>query len=100
MSLLSTGGFMLMPFSSAFAVGNLKIDLEHLPMIYLATGAAAMVMGPVVGKSHRPLFKIFNFCDWKYFFFGHGFNLYPFRRNPLWEVVLVNAILFAEYFRA
>jgi len=28
---LATGGFMLMPFASAFSVNNLKIDLDHLP---------------------------------------------------------------------
>jgi len=47
---LATGGFMLMPFSSAFTVYNLGIDLEHLPIIYLATGVAMIFIGPLVGK--------------------------------------------------
>jgi predicted MFS family arabinose efflux permease len=47
---LATGGFMLMPFSSAFTVYNLGIDLEHLPMIYLATGIAMIFIGPMVGR--------------------------------------------------
>lgn len=47
---LATGGFMLMPFSSAFTVYNLGIDLEHLPMIYLATGIAMIFIGPLVGR--------------------------------------------------
>ena len=33
--LLATGGFMLMPFASAFTVYNLGISLDHLPMIYM-----------------------------------------------------------------
>ncbi|HUP58438.1 MAG TPA: MFS transporter [Bdellovibrionota bacterium] len=48
--LLSTGGFMLMPFSSAFCVQNLGIPLEKLPLIYLVTGLATMVAGPLVGR--------------------------------------------------
>ena len=36
--LLATGGFMLMPFGSAFTVNNLGIPLEQLPWIYMGTG--------------------------------------------------------------
>ena len=48
---LTTGGFMLMPFSSAFTVNNLGIALAALPTIYLATGIATIFVGPVVGKA-------------------------------------------------
>src|SRR5690606_3869529 len=51
MLFLATGGFMLMPFSSAFTVYNLGIDLDHLPVIYLVTGCAMIFIGPVVGKA-------------------------------------------------
>jgi predicted MFS family arabinose efflux permease len=49
-ALLSTGGFMLMPFGSAFSVNNLKISLEQLPVIYLVTGTFSMIAGPFIGK--------------------------------------------------
>lgn len=47
---LATGGFMLMPFSSAFTVNNLGIGLDQLPVIYLVTGMATIFAGPLVGK--------------------------------------------------
>jgi predicted MFS family arabinose efflux permease len=47
---LATGGFMLMPFSSAFTVGNLGISLHDLPIVYLVTGLATIFIGPIVGK--------------------------------------------------
>ncbi|APW37941.1 MFS transporter [Rhodoferax koreense] len=50
-ALLTTGGFMLMPFSSAFTVNNLGIPLVHLPTIYLVTGACTIFVGPLVGKA-------------------------------------------------
>src|SRR5215475_8327301 len=34
-TLLATGGYMLMPFGSAYTVHNLGIGIEHLPTIYL-----------------------------------------------------------------
>jgi predicted MFS family arabinose efflux permease len=48
---LTTGGFMLMPFSSAFTVNNLGISLDNLPIIYLVTGIATIFVGPLVGKA-------------------------------------------------
>jgi predicted MFS family arabinose efflux permease len=49
-ALLSLGGFMLMPFGSAFSVRNLGISLEQLPFIYLVTGIFSIVAGPLVGR--------------------------------------------------
>jgi predicted MFS family arabinose efflux permease len=48
---LATGGFMLMPFSSAFTVNNLGIALASLPTIYMLTGLATIFMGPLIGKA-------------------------------------------------
>jgi len=49
-TLLATGGYMLMPFGSAYTVHNLGIGIEHLPTIYLVSGLFAIVTGPVVGR--------------------------------------------------
>jgi predicted MFS family arabinose efflux permease len=48
---LATGGFMLMPFSSAFTVNNLGISLHDLPIVYLVTGISTIFVGPLVGKA-------------------------------------------------
>ena len=50
-ALLTTGGFMLMPFSSAYVVSNLGIDLHSLPTVYLVTGLCTIFVGPMVGKA-------------------------------------------------
>lgn len=50
-ALVATGGFMLMPFSSAFAVSNLGISLDHLPTVYLITGLCTIVFGPLIGRA-------------------------------------------------
>jgi predicted MFS family arabinose efflux permease len=58
---LATGGFMLMPFSSAFTVNNLGIALASLPTIYLVTGIATIFVGPLVGKAADAIgkFRVF-----------------------------------------
>ncbi|WP_213775515.1 MFS transporter [Bradyrhizobium sp. dw_78] len=50
-TLLATGGFMLMPFSSAYTVHNLGIDIVHLPTIYLVSGMFSIFTGPLVGRA-------------------------------------------------
>src|SRR6266567_9227125 len=50
-TLLATGGYMLMPFSSAYTVHNLGIDIVHLPTIYLVSGLFSIVTGPLVGRA-------------------------------------------------
>ncbi len=62
-TLLATGGFMLMPFSSAFLVSNLGISLEHLPTIYFFTGICTIVFGPLIGRAADKLgkFRVFLF---------------------------------------
>lgn len=49
-ALLATGGFMLMPFGSAYTVNNLGISLTQLPTIYLVTGLCTIFVGPLVGR--------------------------------------------------
>jgi len=50
-ALLTTGGFMLMPFSSAYVVNNLGISLGTLPTVYLITGMCTIFFGPMIGKA-------------------------------------------------
>jgi predicted MFS family arabinose efflux permease len=50
MSFLASGGFMLMPFGSAFGTHNMGLTLEQLPMLYLITGVFSFAVGPLAGK--------------------------------------------------
>ena len=61
-ALLGTGGFMLMPFASTFAVNNLHVPYQTLPMIYLITGLCTMVTGPLVGRLADRYSKYRVFC--------------------------------------
>jgi len=49
-TLLATGGFMLMPFGSAFSVINLHITLDQIPNLFLLTGLISSLFGPRSGR--------------------------------------------------
>lgn len=97
-TLLATGGFMLMPFSSAFLVANLGIDLHHLPTVYLVTGMATIFVGPLIGKMADKVGKF------RVFVFGTALSIVMvliythLGVTSLPVVVLVNVVLFAGIF--
>jgi len=59
--LLTTGGFMLMPFGSTFVVQNLGLTLAKLPMLYMINGACAMIAGPLIGRMSDAIGKFRTF---------------------------------------
>ncbi|MGQ0505240.1 MAG: MFS transporter [Myxococcaceae bacterium] len=93
-ALLSLGGFMLMPFGSAFSVRNLGLTFEQLPMIYLVTGICSMLAGPIVGRLTDA------WGGMKTFFVGSALTLVlvliytHLGITPLPLVILVNVVLF------
>jgi predicted MFS family arabinose efflux permease len=95
---LATGGFMLMPFSSAFTVNNLGIPLDQLPVIYLVTGIATIFVGPLVGKAADSLGKL------RVFYFGTAVMsvmvlIYThLNSSTLLVVTLINVVLFVGIF--
>lgn len=97
-AILATGGFMLMPFGSAFLVGNVGIDLAHIPTIYLATGIATVFAGPLIGRAADRIGKFRTFC------FGSAVSVVMVAiwthmgHTPLWLVVIVNILLFVGIF--
>ncbi len=61
MAILAIGGFMMMPWGSAFAVNNLKITPHQLPMLFMAAGISTLIIMPIVGKLSDKIdkYKIF-----------------------------------------
>jgi predicted MFS family arabinose efflux permease len=57
-ALLSLGGFMMMPWGSAFAVNNLQVSYEQLPVLFMVSGVAALIIMPSVGKLSDKIDKV------------------------------------------
>lgn len=60
-AILSIGGFMMMPWSSAFSINNLQITQHQLPIIFMVSGVSSLLIMPVMGRLSDTIdkFKIF-----------------------------------------
>jgi len=97
-TLLATGGFMLMPFSSAFLVHNVGIDASHLPTIYFFTGICTIVFGPMIGKAADKVGKF------RVFLFGSVLSILMvlvythLQQTSIVVVILINVTMFVGIF--
>ena len=97
-ALLTTGGFMLMPFSSAYVVNNLGISLHDLPTVYVVTGLCTVFTGPMIGKAAD------RFGKFRVFGLGTALSIAMvlvythLGPIPLALLILVNAVLFVGIF--
>lgn len=92
--LLATGGFMLMPFGSAFTVNNLGLTLAQLPTVYLVTGVCSIITGPLVGKLSDRLGKYPIFVAGTLLSIVMVMIYTNLGLTPLWLVILINVLLF------
>ena len=49
-ALLSLGGFMMMPWGSAFAINNLKVTPNQLPIMFMVGGISSLIIMPLIGR--------------------------------------------------
>ncbi|MEO5969249.1 MAG: MFS transporter [Bdellovibrionia bacterium] len=97
-ALLSLGGYMLMPFGSAYTVNNLGIKIENLPIIYLISGIFAIFIGPLVGRASDRLGKFRVFTFGTVFSMIMVFIYTNLGITPLYVVILVNTLMFLGIF--
>jgi predicted MFS family arabinose efflux permease len=95
MTLLATGGFMLMPFGSTYSNLNLGIELRQLWILYGITGGFTIILGPLIGKISDKIGKF------QIFVYGTIISsvivvIYTHLGiTPLWIIILLTAVLFA-----
>lgn len=92
--LLATGGFMLMPFSSAFLVNNVQILEEQLPLIFMVTGACSIVTGPIIGRLSDRVGKFKMFIVGSVLSALMVITYTHLTVSPIWVVMIINAVLF------
>jgi predicted MFS family arabinose efflux permease len=92
--LLTTGGFMLMPFGAAYMTGNLGVDIKKLPMVYMVTGVCTLLAGPLLGKLSDHVGKFRTFLVGS--LLGIPIMVYftSMGAASLWFVIAVNIVMF------
>ena len=97
-ALLSTGGFLLMPYSSTFLVRNVGIDEKLLPIVFVVAGFVGLFTGPLIGKLSDRVGKFRMFIAGSLLaslmvpIFTH------LSITPLWEVLILNTLLYTAVF--
>lgn len=93
--LVATGGFMLHPFASNFAVHNLGVPLDRLPAMYMASGVVGMFVGPIMGRVADSIGKfrllvVSSLAGMAMVWWWTGLGAIP-----LWFAIAANCLLFA-----
>jgi predicted MFS family arabinose efflux permease len=94
-ALLSIGGYMMMPFGSAFAINNLGVTQHQLPLLFMVAGISTLFIMPMIGKLSDKIdkFKIFFVASgWMMITVSIYTNL---SITPLWLVITMNVIMMA-----
>jgi predicted MFS family arabinose efflux permease len=97
-ALLSLGGFMMMPFGSAFAINNLKVTPHQLPLLFMVAGVGSLVLMPIIGRLSDKVdkFRIFTIASIYMMLIVVVYtNL---TAQPLWVVMVFNVLMMGGIF--
>jgi len=87
---LSLGGFMMMPWGSAFSINNLKVTQHQLPLLFMVAGISSLIIMPIIGKLSDRIdkFKLFVIASiWMMVMVIIYTNLTP---VPFWIILTMN----------
>lgn len=92
-ALMSLGGFMIMPWGSVYAINNLNVTEAQLPLLFMISGVATLIIMPIIGKLSDKIdkFKLFTIASaWMIMVVLIYANLVP---VPFWIVVVLNVMM-------
>ena len=97
-ALLSIGGFMMMPFGSAFAINNLGVTAHQLPLLFMVSGIASLIIMPLVGKLSDRIDKYKLYVTASLYTMVIVVLYTNLSVEPLWFVMVFNVLLMAGIF--
>ena len=92
-ALMSLGGFMMMPWGSAFSINNLHITQEQLPILFMVAGIGSLVVMPVIGKLSDSIDKFTLFAFASLFLMVVVVYYTHLTPAPFWIITLVNVLM-------
>jgi len=92
-ALLSIGGFMMMPFGSAFAINNLHITQHQLPLLFMVAGLSTLIVMPMIGKLSDRVDKFRIFVAASVWMAAVVIIYTNLTVTPLWLVMVFNVLM-------
>ncbi len=90
---LSIGGFMLMPFGTIFAVNNLGVHPDQLPILFMISGVSSLALMPFIGKLSDRMDKYRLFTIASIWLMLVSVVYTNFFQIPFWLVVTTNILM-------
>lgn len=90
---LSLGGFLMMPWGSAYSVNNLGVSHDQLPLLFMITGISTLAIMPIIGIISDKInkFTLFTIASlWMVVTVVIYTHMVP---VPFWMVVGVNILM-------
>ena len=94
-SLLAIGGYMMMPFGSVYAVNNLKVSQQQLPIIFMVAGMSTLITMPMIGRLSDRIskFNLFTIASVWMVIMVLIYTRLPV--IPLWAIIIFNVSMMA-----
>lgn len=92
-ALMSIGGFMMMPFGSAFAINNLHVTQQQLPLLFMASGVGALLIMPYIGKLSDKIDKFRLFAIAATYMMVVVLIYTHLTPQPLWIIMSLNILM-------
>lgn len=92
-ALMSIGGFMMMPFGSAFAINNLHITQQQLPLLFMVSGVGALFIMPLLGKLSDKTDKFLLYTVAAVYMMVIVLIYTHLTPQPLWIIMTLNVLM-------
>ena len=90
---LSVGGFMMMPFGTIFAVNNLGVHPDQLPLLFMVSGVTSLIFMPFIGKLSDKMNKYLLFSIASIWLMLVCVVYTNMAQIPLWLVMIINILM-------
>ncbi|MGG5506835.1 MULTISPECIES: MFS transporter [unclassified Myroides] len=90
---LSVGGFMMMPFGTIFAVNNLGVHPDQLPLLFMVSGVTSLLFMPFIGKLSDKMNKYILFSIASIWLMLVCVVYTNMAQIPLWLVMVINVLM-------
>ncbi|WP_158963331.1 MFS transporter [Myroides fluvii] len=90
---LSVGGFMMMPFGTIFAVNNLGVHPDQLPLLFMVSGITSLIFMPFIGKLSDKMNKYILFSIASIWLMLVCVVYTNMAQIPLWLVMVINVLM-------
>lgn len=94
LAIVSISGAMVLPYSATFLINNVGVVQEQLPLVYICTGIATIIILPMIGKLSDRVDKYKMFIVGTLFSCVFTLIFTQLSPIPLWSVVVINILIF------